>query len=405
MKKAVNYMRGSICVEVECPHPERFVNVCAQNGIEFWRFGRVSPTAVTAHVHISGYRLLKNLAGQAGFDITPVRKTGMPFFLWKIRKRYVLLAGMALCLLTVHTVSLFIWEMQVLGNQNVPSRLILEHLDELGVGIGSFGPSISTEAFANEMILRIPELSWIAVNVRGSRAQVLVRERIPRPAMIDERTPAMIYAEKSGVIVRMVVLEGKRAHTEGDTVEAGDILVTGIMDSLSSGNRRTVHALAEVYAMTQYEKSAKMPLETMIKEHTGNTRAKKTLVIGDKRINLFLSGRIPWANYDKITSRSVMRLPTGSTLPISIVTREYAEYIPLSSALSVSDAEKILREILLDALHEEIGSGGIVSAEFETQVENGVVTVTLRAECIERISASRGFTDEELAEANMINTG
>ena len=395
MKKAVNYVRGSICVEVECPYPERFVNVCAQNGIEFWRLNRLSATVVTVHVHIGGYRLLKSLAARAGFAITPVKKTGVPFFLWKIRKRYVLLIGMALCLLTVHSMSLFIWEIQVVGNEKIPASLILETLGELGVGTGSFGPSITTEAVSNEMILRLPKLSWIAVNVSGSRAHVLVRERIPKPEIIDEKTPAMVYALKPGVIVKMNVLEGAKVYAAGDTVEADEVIVTGIMDSLASG-RRAVHAMAEVYARTWYEKSAKMPLEAVIKEYTGKSETRKALVIGCKKINLFLNGRIPWASYDKITDESAVRFLTGNTLPLSVVTEEYAEYIPLRSALSVSDAEKILRDSLLGTLREEIGGGSIVGTEFGTDVAGGVVTVTLRAECIEEIAASRGFSDVEL---------
>jgi len=401
MKKAINYARGSICVEVECPHPERFVNVCAQCGVEFWRLRRVSPTAVTAYMHMVGYKKLRSLAYNAGFDIKLLKESGIPFFLSKMRKRYVLLIGMALSLLTVHMVSLFIWEMQVVGNTDVPSRLILETLEELGVGIGSFGPAVINDAVANDVILRIPELSWIAVNVRGSRAQVLVRERIPRPDIIDEDRPVMIYAQKPGVVVRMTVLEGASAVNIGDTVMPGDVLVTGIMDSLSSG-RRTVHAQATVYAQMWYEMSAKMPLEAVIKEHTGNTQTRRSLDIAGRRINLFRNGRISWSYYDKMTSKSMLRLPTGNTLPLTMITARHFEYTPIASALSVSDAETILRESLMASLHEEIGDGDIISAQFTTEVEGGVVTVTLIAECVEQIAVARDFTEEELMEAEMM---
>jgi hypothetical protein len=141
-----------------------------------------------------------------------------------------------------------------------------------------------------------------------------------------------------------------------------------------------------------------MPLEAAIKEHTGNTAARRSLIIGGKRINLSLNTRIPWASYDKITSERPLRFAAGNTLPLTAGTERFYEYVPLPSALSVSDAERILREGLLAALREEIGNGVIVSAEFETSEEGGVVTVTLRAECIEQIAASRGFTGAELAE-------
>jgi len=401
MKKALNFARGTIRVEVECRDPARFVNVCAQNEIEFWRLRKTSPTAVTAHIRRGGYRKFRSVSENAGFDIKTAKESGVPVFLRGIRKRYVLIFGMALCLLAVHMISLFIWELEVVGNVDVPAALILEALDEIGVGVGSFGPGVATMAVSNEVILRVPELSWVNINVRGSRARVIVRERIPRPDIIDERRPVMVFAEKPGEIVRMSVLEGSRVFTVGDTVEVGDVLVTGIMDSLSSG-RRAVHAIAEVYALTRYEESAKMPLEAVIKEHTGNTQTRRSLVIAGRRINLFVNGRISWSYYDRITERRALRLPNGGTLPLTIVTDVYSQYIPHTSALSVSDAERILRESLLQSLYDEVGQGTVISVEFTTEVENGVVTVTMKAECIEQIAAARDFTEDELWEAQMI---
>jgi similar to stage IV sporulation protein len=259
MKKAVNYVRGTIRASVECPYPERLVNVCAQNGIEFWDLERVSPTTVHISLLLQGYRKLGSLAERAGFTIRQAKKTGVPFILWKIRKRYILLAGMLLMFLTVWGMSLFVWEIEVKGNDKVSSRDILAALKELGVGIGAFGPAVSSEAISNDMLLKIPNLAWIAINVSGSRADVLVRERVPKPVILDENAPVMVCAVKSGIITKMSVLEGARVVKVGDTVQTGDLLVTGIMDSRVSG-RRTVHAMAEVTARTWYELSAAMPL-------------------------------------------------------------------------------------------------------------------------------------------------
>ncbi len=49
MKKAVNYLTGQCPGPVESPYPERLVNICAKNEIEFWDLERFSPTTV----HIS----------------------------------------------------------------------------------------------------------------------------------------------------------------------------------------------------------------------------------------------------------------------------------------------------------------------------------------------------------------
>jgi similar to stage IV sporulation protein len=398
MKKAVNYLRGNVRVLVECPYPERLVNICAQNGIEFWDLSRFSPTEVRITMHIDGYRRLSTIATKAGFEIRDVKKTGVPFFLWKLRKRYVLLAGVLMMFLTVWGLSLFVWEIDVKGNETLPSWQILASLRELGIGIGSFGPAISSEAISNDMLLKLPELAWIAVNVSGSHADVLVRERVPKPPILDEKAPVMVYALKSGIITKMSVLEGKNVCKVGDTVQAGDLLVTGIMDSLVSG-RRTVHALASAYARTWYDLSAKMTLGAAEKTYTGEKQTKTALILAGYRVNLYFNGRISFEHYDKMTNENILKLPTGNVLPIAIVKENYKEYTMSDVRLSILRAEEILQKDLLGRLKAQLLDGEIVSAEFETSEQNDVLTVTLHAECLEQIAGSRPFTASELLEA------
>ena len=398
MKRALNYLRGNVRVLVECPYPERLVNICAQNGVEFWDLVRESPTEVFVTMHIGGYRRLATLASKAGFAIRDVKKAGVPFFLWKLRKRYVLLAGVLLMFLTVWGLSLFVWEIDVAGNETISSQQILASLKELGVGIGSFGPAVSTEAISNDMILKLPGLAWIAVNVSGSHADVLVRERVPKPPIVDEKAPVMVYAVKSGIITKMSVLEGKEVCHIGNTVQAGDILVTGIMDSLTSG-RRTVHAIAEVYARTWYDLSAQLTLGAAEKTYTGEKQTKTALILAGHRINLYFNGGISFKYYDKMTTETVLKLPTGNVLPIAIVKEKYDEYTMSDIRLSILQAEEILQKDLLGRLKAQLLSGDIVRTEFETSEHNDVLTVTLHAECLEQIAAERPFTASELLEA------
>lgn len=398
MKKAMNFFRGNVHVLVECQYPERLVNICAQNCIEFWDLKRISPTSVHITVHIGGYRRLSALADKAGFEVRQVKKSGVPYFFWQLRKRYVLLAGVLLMLLLVWGMSLFVWEIDVKGNEKISSQKIIAELRALGVGIGSFGPAISSEAISNDMILKIPELAWIAVNVSGSHADVLVRERIPKPDIIDERVPMMVYAVKSGIIAQMNVFEGKNVCIAGDTVQAGDILVTGIMDSLCSG-KRTVHAMADIYARTWYDFSAQITLDTAAKTYTGEKETKTALILAGRRINLYFNGGIPFAHYDKMTTENTLRLPTGNILPITIVREKYDEYTLTDFQLSMFKAAELLQGSLLERLKTYVPDGEIVRTDFETAVRNNILTVILHAECLEQIAAERPFTAEELQQA------
>ncbi|MDR2420783.1 MAG: sporulation protein YqfD [Oscillospiraceae bacterium] len=414
MQRALNLLRGIARVEIVCRYPERFLNLCAANGIELWGIERSetgtagggagvpgsAAAEMRAYMRIEGFRRLRSLSIERGFELRRVARRGAPPAIRRLRRRYVLVAGLAMCALLTRALSLFVWDIRVAGNERVPARTILEELKTLGFSYGSFGPGVKSEELADKLILKIPELSWFAVNIRGSRADVLVRERIPKPEIVYGDTPAMVIASKSGLITKISVLEGMALVKPGDTAEKGDLLVTGILPGRASGSR-AAHALAEIEARTWYEMSAQMPSETVVKRYTGEKKRRRAIIIAGKKINLYFNSRIPWAVCDKMTDRQGFALPGGVVLPLSLVTESYSRYEPLAAKQDAKRAETILKRGLAERLRDAVGSGGVLAASWETREEGGVVTVTLRAECREQIAESRGFTDEERERAGM----
>ncbi|MGM9520958.1 MAG: sporulation protein YqfD [Oscillospiraceae bacterium] len=397
MQGAVNYVKGSVRIRVKCKYPERIINICARNGVDFRELQREENGDTLMTVSISGYRTLRKIAKEGGLiSISPLRRSGVPFFLWRIRKRYVLLAGMALCLVAVWVSSFFIWQIDVEGNETVSTSEILACLKKLGVEIGASTFSVSRSQLSNEMLLMIPELSWITLNTHGSRIEVIVREEIKKPEIYDPDTPMLVYAEKAGIITEMTVSEGNPLVSAGDTVDAGDELVSGVMVGGKSGVR-LMRASAEVWARTWYEFSLKMPLETAVKEYTGEKTTRTALIIGGKRVNLYFSGGNPYGYYDKMTVYKTAELPGGAVLPLTVITETYEEYRPVYKSLSFESAESVLKSRLLAMLEEEIADGYVVSTDYASTEENGVVTVTLYAECVEQIAASRELTEEEIS--------
>lgn len=56
------------------------------------------------------------------------------------------------------------------------------------------------------MLLEIPELSWVAVNVSGCRANVEVRERRTAPKPLDRKIPCNLVARRDGLVLRVQAL-------------------------------------------------------------------------------------------------------------------------------------------------------------------------------------------------------
>jgi len=396
MQSMVNFFAGQVRLEVTCPYPERFMNLCAQNDVGFWDLVRVDALTVQVTMRMKGYRKLRPLLQNLNAEVKPIKRAGVPVFWRRVRRRYVLLAGLILTLAAIWIMNLYIWDIRVEGNETIPAAVILSSLDELGVGIGTFGPSVETEALRNQMLLRLEDLAWITVNLNGSRATVIVRERVHAPQMFPEGIPTAVYATQSGVIEQMTIWAGTPLVEVGSTVVMGQDLITGRMESAARGSR-FVRADAEIFARTWHELSMSTPLEQTEKVHTGETSTKNILFFGQRRINLFLNSGISHITYDKIVNESDFHLPGGIVLPIRLERRIYAAYEPVVTRLDETTAALFLQEQLMTRLETLIGSHGqVLRADFEVEIKAGIVTVHLRAETREQIAAIRRMREDEL---------
>ena len=66
---------------------------------------------------------------------------------------------------------------------------------------GCFWPGLETDLLRSRLLLELPELSWITVNVRGSRALVQVQERQEKPELAADGAPADLVAARDGLIL------------------------------------------------------------------------------------------------------------------------------------------------------------------------------------------------------------
>lgn len=392
MLTLVNFLRGSVEVEIESVFPERIINLCSQNDIPFWELRWLSQTKLRMKLERKHYRQLCDRARRLSCTITVVGRKGVPFFLGRFKKRYALIAGLLLFLMLIPG-SLFIWDIQVSGNKTVTDREILEELKKLGVGIGAFGPSIDPEAIKHHALLDIGELAWITVNVSGSRAYVLVRERTEPPEIVDETIPANLVAAKTGVITRMEVYNGSPQFKAGQTVLKGELLVSGVVDTPTVG-ARFLHAEGKVYARTWYELSAETPLAAEEKVYTGRETTRLTLVLWGRRINLYLDGGISFDDYDKIRSDKKIRFPNGMTLPVSVSVETYREYEPVIAREEQSAAEERLKQALKLQLRLKLDQGEVLNTRFDVREQDGVLQVTLTGECEEQIAKTMEIPEE-----------
>jgi similar to stage IV sporulation protein len=389
MLNIINFFRGNVRVELTSDFPERFINVCAQNNIPLWDIQRTGPHTLVVSMLHEGYKKSLSFIARGVGQIKLINHIGLPPFLWRFRRRFALIISLLIMSIGLFALSLFVWEIDVNGNESIPKEVILQELRELGIGIGTYRRNIDSKEIQNLMILKIPEIEWLAVNVRGSRADVGMRERDPIPVIIPKDTPCNIVSKKDGLIISMYTFEGSPAAAIGDAVEAGQLLVSGLIDSNIIGMRQ-VHARADITARTWYEYTSVIPSTAIGKRYTGRETTRRAVILGGHRINLFWGGssKIPVLGNEKTVERKTLRLGDSFALPFVWVTERYTEYEPTEFKISRKSADAFMRYALDLRLNSESDGGEVRYVNYNTTEQNGVYQCEMAAECLESIAVT-----------------
>ena len=384
-KKTVNYLRGSVTVRVESPVPERVVNLCAAHAIPFWALRWADAATFTVCTTRRGLARLRQVTGEVDCRITVLHEAGAPVLLGRVRRRYALLAGFAAFLLLLFGGNIFIWELQVTGNETVPTETILRELEEYGITIGSVGLRIDQKAMRNHVLLELPDLSWLVVNVKGCTAHVQVVERQRPPQIVQEGETTNVVAARAGLVTRIEPLDGKAQVALGSTVTEGQILISGVVDSPRTG-LRLVHGMGNVWARTWYDLSVLVPLQMQQKRVQEDTGVRISLDMGKKRLKLYAKGSILGDECDKIIQYGAVCLPGGFRLPITVVTERTVRYTTGWVERTEAEARAEGEALLLKMLQAQMTEGGTVTTtRFAAARKGTYLLVTLTAECHEQI--------------------
>lgn len=390
--KLEKLLRGSVSYRVVSPYPERVLNICAAQNITFWDVRREDGETLTLSVHRSERARFRAALRPLRAEVTLARVVGAPYFAARFRRRYTLLVGFALLVLLLAADSFVIRDFVVSGNETVRTETILRALERAGVRRGTFALSFRPKDVCNRVLVEVPGLSWLTVNVRGSVARVSVRERVPKPEIVDERTPSNVVARRAALVTEVRALDGEAKVLPGTTVFPGQLLISGAVDTTATPNpsvgTRFLAGRGEVYGRTWYEESIALPL--FVHEKAAVRTKKYTLCVfwGEKEWKFGAKGSSHIGQTcDKMISVKEWALPGGGRLPLRFALETSVLYETQERKLAREEVrekgETLLRDYLLTQL-----DGEIVSERYAAAEKDGMLFVTLSAECYEQIGRS-----------------
>ena len=387
LQRLICYLRGYLIIQADSCFPERFLNICTKRNILLWNIKKLGESRMRANISLHGFLLLRQIAYKTRTHVKIVEKRGLPFLLHKYRKRKLAAIGLVLFAGLMWYFSSHVMGITVTGEERVPEETILECMDNFGAGLGERLKSIDTDLLQNRMMTELDQIAWIGISQKGSRLYVEVKERLETEPELDTDTPCNLVAEHDGVITGLEVKEGQTVVKMNDTVSAGDLLVSGVMDSTAQG-MRYVHSFGNIYAATWYKKTGEYPMQYEERVPTGQQKTKVRAQILNLKLNLYFNGRPPYPEYEKTEEKREYALPIDIFPSLYLTYDTYTEQKIVqksrTEAETVAFGENDLKQ-QLDAELPEDAEVKNISTTYRTTAD-GTIQVTVEYECRENIA-------------------
>ena len=191
-----NYIRGYVIIVVEGYFLEKFMNICTHRQILLWDIMRHKSTILTMKVSINGFKLLRTVARKSKCRVRIVRKKGLPFLFNRYRRRKAFVEGAVVFVFVVYLMTSFIWNVEITGNKELETSYIESMLSSHGIRPGVLKYSIDTKKIVSDLMLGEEKLSWISIDVRGTKVKIQLRERVIPPKWFRRMNHVILWQLK-----------------------------------------------------------------------------------------------------------------------------------------------------------------------------------------------------------------
>lgn len=383
-KILLNYILGFVEVEIEGFFLERFMNLCLQNNIYIWGIKREGSTKIKFSVGINDFKRIKKITKSVKYKLRISKKVGIPFFIFKYKKRKILFLGITVLTCIIFVISGFIWNIEILGVDEEAKKIILQEIENKDIKIGIRKNKINKNEIINQIRLNRNEFSWIGIEVVGTNLKIRANLADEKPEIIEMNENCNIVATKKAKVTKIYVQNGTANVNIGDEVEEGDILINGYIDGLYTG-RRNVHALGEIKGEVSYKEISKIDLQKEKLKKTGRNEKRFCVKINNFEINFYKSIS-NFKKYDTIETIKRVRLFSDFYLPIEIKILENFELEESdSSKEEIIENEKLKIE---DKLNKRLeNTSNLVDKYYNIETYNNQIIIQLTYVLEESIGA------------------
>ena len=339
-------LMGHTTVATDRDHAAPLLEVCRLHAIPYENFCHTEDGGISLRFTTQAARRLALLCHDGGIPLAILSYGGLPCLLHRFLRRPGLWVGMILGLFLCLAASSVFWDIRISGNSALSDADLRQTLSAAGLSVGTPIRGFEADVTETQALLLDDRLAWLSVNRKGFVAYVEVREAVKPPETAPAPMRDMV-ASMGGVIEYVELESGNVRVKAGQTVSAGEVLVSGIYDSTQTG-LRVESAKAKVYARTTREFCVTIPLSYEEKRYLASSGGADGGILQEK--SLFFFGRhIKFSKkygnltgfYDIIDDEKPWGVVGGVGFPISTHTRWYLPYEMCPATRTYAEAEEL----------------------------------------------------------------
>ncbi len=368
MKKIIFEFKHNKKYKIKGVNLEKCFNNLIKNKIKLKNIIKNQDNTAEFYINYKNDKVLKQNLNKFNITILEEKDFGVQYFFRNLFFRVGLISACIISLIFLFISQMFIFKIEIYGNDKLSKTEIISELEKLGVN--SFTPksSLNLSMLESELLENMPEISLVSIITKGNSLILNLQEKVINDEYQNVGNFEALKATASGRIKSINLKQGTLKVKVGDIVKEGDILVEPyIIDS--SGEKRSVKAEAEILAEIWFEARVTHYDSSMKTIKTGNKIVKDNIyflnlpVYVDKK-------EVTFTEYE--VSKNIINL-SNFLIPIKIERITCEEITTIKEEIPFEDVKE---ELILEAknLALEKAKNNSVVDEYHTVTSNAGVT-------------------------------
>lgn len=298
--KIFNFIKGYLTLTFCGIDKIRFINLCKNNHLNIWDIDNLEDS-IKFNCSINAFFSMKKIRRKCCGKLKIIHKNGLPFYIKRYKKHLFFATGIIIFFILVKIMSLYIWNISFVGNYSYTDMELMEFLKKNHIENGIAKKNVDCEKIEYLLRTTYNDITWVSVEIKGTRIIVHMKENFDTYIANVEDKPYNIISDSTGTIEKIITRSGTPLVKIGDTVETGQMLVSGILelynDSGEVMNYHLVNADADIYLRCVQNYNDELELNYEKKVYTGESN--KILQLNFFRKSIYLTGiQKKFKNYD-----------------------------------------------------------------------------------------------------------